>query len=306
MSFDCAVVIPAYNAARFIEETIGSTVHSGVASLQLIVVDDGSTDETAAILARLQATHGNLTVRTQTNAGVSNARNSGLSLVTAPYVCFLDADDRLRAGCLATMWRMLENRAEAAAAFGAVAYLSEKSGVTRAARAAATLPAVALMDVLERNFTDTPGAILFRTSAVTQAGAFDPAISMGEDWDLYVRVARRGVFVFCREVAVEYRLHDVSAMRRKRLTMADFEPLLRKVFSAATLPDIPAPMRSRLELRRRAGIYQLLVQLSEGRETSLRVIPELGQLLLTSRCDRKVAVTAARTLAAALRRAAAA
>lgn len=89
------VIIPAYNAASFIEQALESIVAQGSCVASIIIVDDGSTDETVAIVQAFSRKYGNLKVRciTQKNAGPSAARNSGLRCAESEFVALLDADD---------------------------------------------------------------------------------------------------------------------------------------------------------------------------------------------------------------------
>lgn len=88
-----SIIMPAFNAAPFIEEVIGSVLAQTCIDWEMIVVDDGSTDETAAILDRQHDPR--ISVIRQTNAGVSAARNAGLNVATGEFVTFMDADDLL-------------------------------------------------------------------------------------------------------------------------------------------------------------------------------------------------------------------
>lgn len=95
-----SVVIPAYNSEGFIKETLDSVLRQTLKDVEIIVVNDGSTDSTGDIIASYCAKYGNITCITQENAGVSAARNNGLAHATGEYVVFLDADDLYTDGSL--------------------------------------------------------------------------------------------------------------------------------------------------------------------------------------------------------------
>ncbi|MFE2060590.1 glycosyltransferase [Streptomyces sp. NPDC059446] len=108
--FEMAVVVPCYNVAAYLDDCLGSVAAQlGFAATQVVLVDDGATDETPQILDRFAARYANVTVIHQENGGLGNARNNGLDQVTAPYVTFLDSDDILGEDALAKMlqaaWR---------------------------------------------------------------------------------------------------------------------------------------------------------------------------------------------------------
>ncbi|MFD3653646.1 glycosyltransferase [Streptomyces sp. NPDC058620] len=109
-AFEMAVVVPCYNVAKYLDDCLGSiAAQRGFAATQVILVDDGATDETPQILDRFAEYYANVTVVHQQNGGLGNARNNGLDQVTAPYVTFLDSDDILGEDALSKMlqaaWR---------------------------------------------------------------------------------------------------------------------------------------------------------------------------------------------------------
>ncbi|MFD6534463.1 glycosyltransferase [Streptomyces sp. NPDC060184] len=108
--FEMAVVVPCYNVAKYLDDCLGSiAAQVGFVATQVILVDDGATDETPRILDRFARHYANVTVLHQPNGGLGNARNNGLDLVTAPYVTFLDSDDILGEDALSKLltaaWR---------------------------------------------------------------------------------------------------------------------------------------------------------------------------------------------------------
>ncbi|MGW6716735.1 bifunctional glycosyltransferase/CDP-glycerol:glycerophosphate glycerophosphotransferase [Streptomyces globisporus] len=108
--FEMAVVVPCYNVAKYLDDCLGSlAAQEGFAATQVILVDDGATDETPRILDEFAGYYANVTVVHQQNGGLGNARNNGLDRVTAPYVTFLDSDDILGEQALSLMlqaaWR---------------------------------------------------------------------------------------------------------------------------------------------------------------------------------------------------------
>ena len=100
-----SIIVPAFNAAPFIDACLGAILPQLTERHQLIVVDDGSRDATPAMLERWRAAHGkdNFQIITQPNGGISAARNAGLAAATGDYVAFVDSDDVLRDGALAKL-----------------------------------------------------------------------------------------------------------------------------------------------------------------------------------------------------------
>lgn len=115
MSTELSVILPVYNVKPFLEEAVRSVYNQGAESLEVIAVDDGSDDGSAAILDELSKKHSSLTVIRQENRGLSAARNAGCKAASGRYVYFLDSDDRLKSGSLpAILDRMVANSAEIA------------------------------------------------------------------------------------------------------------------------------------------------------------------------------------------------
>jgi glycosyltransferase involved in cell wall biosynthesis len=265
---DCAVVIPAFNAARYLRETVASALASKGLTVKIIIVDDGSTDDTTTIAAQLAQEQPNVICIRQTNQGVSQARNAGLAVAAADFVCFLDADDCLRPDALSLLHRRLASDPDAVAAFGAIEYFTEDGAAKDSSsqyRASAQADRLDLPVVLSRNFIDTPGAILFRRAAVLQGGGFDKALRIGEDWEAYVRAALHGPFLRCGETVLRYRFHTSSAMQKRPLAMADFEPAITAAFAAVRRSGrLDAHELQRLEVRKRLNILRLIVLRSNG------------------------------------------
>ncbi|OKJ03924.1 hypothetical protein AMK18_01690 [Streptomyces sp. CB01249] len=102
--YELAVVVPCYNVEKYLDDCLGSiAAQRGFASTQVILVDDGATDDTSRMLDHFASFYANVVVVHQKNGGLGNARNNGLDVVTAPYVTFLDSDDILGEDALAAM-----------------------------------------------------------------------------------------------------------------------------------------------------------------------------------------------------------
>ena len=110
-----SIVIPAFNCARTIAETLGSAQGQTHAELDIIVVDDGSTDGTAEIVARHAAADPRIRYLRQANSGVAAARNHGIAEARGPYVALLDADDLWHPTKIAAQLRRFEERGPATA-----------------------------------------------------------------------------------------------------------------------------------------------------------------------------------------------
>jgi glycosyltransferase involved in cell wall biosynthesis len=301
---DCAVVIPAFNAAKYLKETLESVLLIREISTEIILVDDGSTDETQQIVA-MMAGQRNIRYIRQANAGVSAARNVGFALTVSDYVCFLDADDCFTPGGLETMYRRITGYPDAVGVYGGVLYFD---GNSRAADFSSKYrsdePAVTKLDsIIQGHLIDTTGAVLFRRSKLTTSGLFDESIRIGEDWELYVRISRLGNFHAVNRPVLKYRVHDRSAMHTQAGRLQDHEPAIAKVFDPSINYSGIGPKTLNLyRLRKIAGIMRLLVLRSRGFATQVSNLSGLSTVCIRSRFDGPILKMTLKSLLSASKR----
>ena len=188
-----AIVTPAYNVASCIGETIGSVLAQSYPDWAMVVVDDGSTDATAEIVAGFADPR--IRLIRQVNGGVSMARNRGLDAAAGvDSILLLDGDDLLAPNALSRLVAALEADPGAVAACGPSAYVSE-DGARRTHAASCPLAGGDFLGaLLERNLFANGGHLLIRGWAATGLGGFRPGIAYGEDWEYWVRLALTGPF----------------------------------------------------------------------------------------------------------------
>jgi glycosyltransferase involved in cell wall biosynthesis len=298
---EVSVVIPAYNAAPYLAETVASVVASHLVKAEIVIVDDGSKDDTVAVAHQLALIHpGVVQVIEQQNAGVSVARNTGFAHASAPFVCFLDADDRLRPHGLAALKTLINQDARCVAAYGGVSYIDRNSKpLPTRARKSPKPSGDLLAYILQGNLIDTPGAVLFRSSAVKRAGGFKPGLRRSQDWEFYVRIAQQGTIIACQQVVMEYRLHPQS-LSHESSTAGTFDEALSLAFSGVRSAGVlPEDLLDRLEARRRASTLRLIAIRSHT--LSLTTFIAMLRLCLSSRFDMRVLQITARTMLSALK-----
>jgi hypothetical protein len=195
------VIVPTYNAASFIEQTLSSVLKQTVDALEVIVVDDGSSDNTCQIADGLDK---RVQVIRQTRAGVCVARNRGLAQARGRYVCFLDHDDVWQRDKLAAQLQVFDQDSEVALVHTDYwVWKQDASGAFPAAQSMLEEHPTQELDtaisgwvyhhLLVDSFILTSTAML-RTDAVREVGGFDPELPYSEDWDLWLRMARRWRF----------------------------------------------------------------------------------------------------------------
>jgi glycosyltransferase involved in cell wall biosynthesis len=202
-----SVVIPCYNSARFLAETIESALAQTYPMIEVIAVDDGSSDGTSGIAQSYPVKY----IRQQ-NRGVSAARNHGIRESEGKYVLFLDHDDRLLPEAVAIGVRLLEEHPECAIAVGEHRYIGANGHDLGHSRKRAAGRDHYLM-LLEHNFIETPCSALHRRSSFSVAGFFDESVQGAEDHELYLRTARHSAFIAHDAAVAEYRLHDTNVSR---------------------------------------------------------------------------------------------
>jgi glycosyltransferase involved in cell wall biosynthesis len=184
-----SVIIPVYNMAAFVAQTVRSVLEQALQDLEIIIVDDGSTDSSLEV-CRQFGRYANVTLIAQTNAGVSAARNRGLRQACGAYIAFLDADDLWHPEKAARQCAVLDQRPDVDMTWSDWRTIDEKGNAGRRSLSPPTPPG--LDTLLVRNFTGNPSTVIARRSAVETAGGFDERmLSECADWDLWLRIATR-------------------------------------------------------------------------------------------------------------------
>ncbi len=219
-----SIVVPAHDVAPYVAQTVDSIARQSFADWELIVVDDGSTDGTGAILKRLasQLAAGGqaMTLVAQTNTGAAAARNAGLRRARGRYVVFVDADDRVHPDLLARLVAQLDAEPTLDAVFPRYDYI-DAAGRRLGFTSRPPKARFDMGDILRRNPMHSATGVMVRRSATQAAGFFDEALRATIDLDYWVRVAalRSGNFGCVDAVLVEYRRRDgqiTSDWRRMR------------------------------------------------------------------------------------------
>lgn len=209
------VVIPAHNAGEFLGETLQAALASTFSDLAVIVVDDGSSDDTAAIAARFGP---RVRVLSQANAGAASARNAGIAATDSEFIALLDSDDIWHPEKLRLQVASLD--ASATHAFSYTEFRSWSGGdwSTFAAEPRTGSIEPSLSGWIYHQFLLTNWAItsslLFRRSAWKETGPFDCNAYQTEDWDYVIRASRRFQFLKLAEPLVLYRQHPASLSQR--------------------------------------------------------------------------------------------
>lgn len=224
MSIDApalSVIIPTYNRAAMVRECVRSLQECGLEALEIVVVDDGSTDDTERVIRSLGEA---VSYLRQENAGPAAARNRGFQHSKGRYVAFLDSDDTWEAGVPGHVVGLLDRYPNVDIVFADARMGNDQEGfiswIERAGEEAfKQLPCTAPepgFRVFERKpffrrmARRNPvfiGAVVMRRQAFVQAGMFDTELCGAADWELWLRMASRMTFGFCSEALAVYTRH---------------------------------------------------------------------------------------------------
>ncbi len=220
-----SIVIPSYNHARFLEEAITSALNQSHQSAEVIVVDDGSTDDTLGVVAEFRD---RIVYLRQANQGLSVARNTGILEARGEFIQLLDADDALCPGTLDTLAEAVACRPQGAVFFASWDEIDLDGHVT--AHVDAThLPGDAFHALFNPIAVGPPCRYLVRRSAFARVGLFDNQFPGTEDWDMWLRMAVVGLeFVAVPAACSSYRNYPTSMSKEHGLMWRSGNSVLQR------------------------------------------------------------------------------
>lgn len=214
-----SVVICCYNQSEFLSDAIESVLVQSTSPVELIVIDDGSTDDCEAVATRFR----NVKYLHQKHGGHSKARNAGLQVSSGSFIAYLDADDRLLPHAIKSGLERLNDHANCAFAAGRFRHIDER-GRPLPPWLAARRIGHTYSDLLRFNVIEMQGAVLYRRKMLEAVGGFDEGLAASEDYDVYLRLARHYAFIQYGDVIAEYRKHRGNTTR-------DMDRMLRATVS---------------------------------------------------------------------------
>lgn len=196
-----SIIIPCYNYARFLPEAIESALEQTHVPLEVIVIDDGSTDDSYEVALRYAP---EVKVIKQPQMGLVEAHNRGLRESVGEYITRLDADDVFRQSYVETLLAQLLRTPKAAYAYGAMEYFGARSGVLRA-------PPFSPALLLVGNYVNS-SALVRRADALAVGGFHPNSQNAWEDWDFCLRLLEFGRYgVAVPEALLRYRRHESTS-----------------------------------------------------------------------------------------------
>jgi glycosyltransferase involved in cell wall biosynthesis len=202
-----SIVIPAYNQARYLRQSVESALGQSYAAREIIVVDDGSTDETAAVA---ESYGSQITLVQQENRGLAGARNAGIRVARGEWVGLLDADDIWLPHYLATMMNLAAHNPQADVLYCRARSIDTAGNDLKQVLGGSPVETARLYGILLHSNFIIPSTVTLRRNVVVDAGYFDQSLRSCEDWDLWLRILPGRVFAGTGDILVRYRVHDQS------------------------------------------------------------------------------------------------
>jgi glycosyltransferase involved in cell wall biosynthesis len=200
-----SIVIPCFNQAHYLGEAIESALAQTHPGIEVVVIDDGSTDNTIEVTARYPSVR---YVR-QDNRGLPAARNTGVRRSTGEYLVFLDADDRLGPEAVAVHLDHFQARPECAFVHGRFRHIGV-SGAPIESEASSPAVGQGYAALLRGNHIGMHATVMYRRAVFKAVGGFDESLTACEDYDLYLRIARLFPLSSHEAIVAEYRQHGDS------------------------------------------------------------------------------------------------
>lgn len=244
-----SVVIPTYNYARYIHQAIDSVLAQTFTDYEIIVIDDGSTDDTADVIRR----YGDrVRYEFQENMGLPMTRNRGCAIARGEYFAFLDADDVWLPEKLAVQVHALERHPEAGMVCGSM-YRIDVEGRPLPGPKPSIPPGETPIEMLERG-TALPSTWIVRRSCFEAIGGFDAHLTAMEDYEFALRAAAHSPVICLPEVLVNYRMHTGSMSSHSEWMARGYIQVFDKLLGEWKDPILRRIMRrSRAQYRYRLG-----------------------------------------------------
>jgi glycosyltransferase involved in cell wall biosynthesis len=252
-----SVVVPAFNAAAFLNATLESVLAQTHRKLEIIVVDDGSTDDTAAIAEHYVNRDGRVRLLRQCNAGVGAARNAALAFARGKYIAPIDADDVWHPTKIAAQVAVMEAGGERLGFVYCWSQTIDLAGAITGVFPPCDASGSVVEALVFRNFLHNASVPLFRASALREVGGYVTRAEQGgaqgcEDWELTVRVAERREVGVVREYLVGYREVIAGMSSGGKGMVGSYEHMITAL--RGRNPEIPARL-----LRWSAGYFHLYI-----------------------------------------------
>ncbi len=237
-----SVIVPTYNRAHFVIEAVQSVLNQSFVDLEVIVIDDGSNDNTRTLIEGIQDQR--IHYIYQENAGLAAARNTGIRHARSDLLAFLDDDDLFFPEKLAIQVEAIENNPEIGLLSGGWQYINLQGTIIKENRPWYSYPILNLETWLGA-CPVIVNAVLVRRNWIEQCGGFDESLRQSEDWDLWLRLANAGCKMdWTKEIVCVYRIHSSNMVHNAAKQRYYLLKVLDKFFNQVELSSDLVALRS--------------------------------------------------------------
>lgn len=230
-----SVIIPAYNAARTLAATIQSVFEQTIQDFEIIVVDDGSTDDTLKTAQAIAEKYERVKVIAQPNSGAAAARNTAIRAAQGKYIALLDADDLWVSHKLERQLEILENGKKIYAVQSGAFFVNDDLELISVRPCAATQDAL-LETLLFQNMPNNMSTLVIKREMFEKMGYFDTELEILEEWDMAIKVSRSCNLLSIEEPLSLYRVHAGNRSRNLAIHIKPGHKILERIFQDASLP----------------------------------------------------------------------
>ncbi len=259
-----SVVLPVYNAEQFVVEAVESILGQSLTALELVVIDDGSTDRSPTLLANLAARDPRIRLISRENRGLTRSLNEGLDLATADYVAIMNADDISLPDRLAKQAAFLDVHPQVAAVGTQTRLISGDRSLGPVTRLPESPDAVRAF--LPKASPLAHPSVMLRRPLVLAIGGYRPQMEPAEDYDLWLRLAEHHDLANLPDVLLEYRVHAGQSTAKACESVA-LATLIAQAASKRRATGSPDPVAGRAAIDRGLAIELGISEAALARHT---------------------------------------
>lgn len=288
-AYDISVVIPVFNNAEYIAQAIDSVIDQDSPTKEIILIDDGSTDESAEILRKYKDAGDITIIHNPKNMGPSYSRNIGIMKAQGRYITFLDADDYWLPSNLQGLYDYVKPNLASQVVFGEHILLNEHAELLPQEPFFTHEGVIADLDeqIFKRNCVSMSSVLI--DANLAKKVLFDESLRSAEDYDFWIRVAASGAQLYhIHQAAAIYRKHSTSLSTNRQLALVSTERVLQKNYHLAKTS------RSKKYIAgHRGALLSARIKLSPSRSDIARIFRDLEEsraLLLRESMVRYIAL----------------
>jgi glycosyltransferase involved in cell wall biosynthesis len=217
-----SVIIPVYNKEKFIHKTLQSVLDQTHSDYELIIINDGSTDNSEKVIASFKDSR--ISCFSQKNAGVANARNAGLSRAKGEFICFLDADDYWYPTFLESIFYYIKQH-PSEKVFCTAIEIEFQNSILKAAysfKKTGDFERLNYFDASQKETILTSSSVTIHKDAINEIGVFDEKLAITEDTDYWIRLGLKYEIIFIHKILARYCYDSESLSRGNDTIFSDY------------------------------------------------------------------------------------